>query len=370
MTAIAASFEPVTFTDLPGWADDDHAAAFAAFLRSSRPVQGHIAGLGAKSTPVLNGLAAACAAADRLASAGLVDTAQAKTFFETHFEPQRVCHNGAEGLLTGYYEPEIEGSLEPTTHFSIPVYRRPADLVNLVSDAERGTVGEALTHARKTALGLEPFATRQMIEEGALAGARLELLWLEDPVDCFFMHIQGSGLVRLPDGTGLRITYDGKNGHPYSSVGRALIDAGEFTFEQMSLDALKNWLKADPERGRRAMWLNRSFVFFRPLEGAEAESAMGVMHIPLSTDRSLAVDTSFHAIGSPVYVCSPELRHATETGQSFARLMIAQDVGSAIRGPERGDVYFGSGHAAGARAGITKHPGRFFVLHAKPLAVS
>jgi membrane-bound lytic murein transglycosylase A len=142
-----------------------------------------------------------------------------------------------------------------------------------------------------------------------------------------------------------------------------LIDQGHFTFDQMSLDSMKAWLSADAERGRNAMWQNKSFVFFRPLEGAEAGSAMGVMNIPLSADRSLAVDTSVHAIGTPVYVVSPALTHATPAGEGFARLMIAQDVGSAIRGPERGDIYFGSGDRAGALAGITKHPGRFYVLH-------
>ena len=211
-----------------------------------------------------------------------------------------------------------------------------------------------------------------MIDQGSLNGQGLELLWLEDAVDCFFLHIQGSGLIRLPDGTALRITYDGKNGHPYTSVGRYLIDQGHFTFDQMSLDAMKVWLGADAARGRQAMWQNKSFVFFRVLDGDEAKSAMGVMHIPLSEGRSLAVDTSFHAIGTPVYVCAPTLTHAAgaaglthaagAAGAGFKRLMIAQDVGSAIRGPERGDLYFGSGDQAGALAGVTKHPGTYFVL--------
>ncbi len=363
MTAICATFEPVAFAALPGWARDNHAAAFKAFVLSAGPVKAHVAKLESQATQVQAGLAALSEMAERLAACGAVSPQQAVTFFETNFTPQIVRHNGAEGLLTGYYEPELEGSLVPTERFTIPVYRRPPDLVNLVSDAERGTVGQALTHARQTASGREPFATREDIECGALSGQGLELIWLENAVDCFFLHIQGSGLVRLPDGSALRITYDGKNGHPYTSVGRYLIDQSHFTFDQMSLDSMKAWLSADAERGRRAMWQNQSFVFFRPLKGAEANSALGVMHIPLSPDRSLAVDTSVHAIGSPVYVCAPTLTHASATGDGFARLMIAQDVGSAIRGPERGDLYFGSGDRAGQLAGITKHPGRFFVLH-------
>lgn len=365
MTAIAATFEPVSFADLPGWVAGDHAGAFAAFVLSSGPVQAHIASLGAKASPLQSNLAAVCQRAKDIAAKGTVDRAAARDFFQANFTPHRVNHNGARGLLTGYYEPELEGSLVKTDRFTIPVYRRPPDLINLVSDAERGTVGEALTHARQTSSGLEPFATRETIEQGALAGQGLELLWLDNAVDCFFLHIQGSGLIRLPDGSALRITYDGKNGHPYTSVGRYLIDQGHFTFDQMSLNSMKAWLGADGGRGQQAMWQNRSFVFFRPLEGAEAGSAMGVMHIPLSQDRSLAVDTSFHAIGTPVYVVSLALTHASDVGDGFARLMIAQDAGSAIRGPERGDIYFGSGDRAGQLAGITKHPGQFFVLHPK-----
>lgn len=370
MTAISASFEPVNFAELPGWERDSHLGAFNAFLRSSGPVRAHAVATAAIAQSPASRLAAACEAAEILTDAGEVTEAGARAFFEAHFTPHRMCHNGAEGLLTAYYEPVIEGSLERTSRFNIPVYRRPPDLINLVSDAARGTVGEALTHARQTSTGLEPFATREAIEQGALEGKGLELLWLEDAVDCFFLHIQGSGLIRLKDGPALRITYDGKNGHPYTSVGRYLIDQGHFTFAQMSLDAMKLWLGKDAERGRRAMWQNKSFVFFRVLEGEEAKSAMGVMHIPLTEGRSLAVDTSFHTIGTPVYVCAPHLTHAAGSEDGFARLMIAQDAGSAIRGPERGDLYFGSGDKAGALAGITKHPGSYFVLLPIPHTVS
>ena len=360
MTAVSASFEPLSFADLPGWDSDDHAAAFVCLLKSCGPVRAHVRNLAENAPALALRLALVCEVAERLAP---LPAPGAKTFFETHFTPHRVRHAGPEGLLTGYYEPELEGSLTKTSRFTIPVYRRPPDLINLVSDAARGTVGEALTHVRQLPDGVEPFETRQQIEQGSLGGKGLELIWLDNAVDCFFLHIQGSGLIRLPDGSALRITYDGKNGHPYTSVGRYLIDQGHFTFDQMSLDSMKAWLGADAERGRRAMWQNKSFVFFRPLEGVEAQSAMGVMHIPLSDGRSLAVDTSFHAIGTPIYVCSPSLTHAPRSTNGFARLMIAQDVGSAIRGPERGDVYFGSGHRAGALAGITKHPGTYFVLH-------
>jgi membrane-bound lytic murein transglycosylase A len=264
-------------------------------------------------------------------------------------------------LLTGYYEPLLDGAREPDARFRVPILRRPQDLVNLVAESQRGAVGSAFTHGRQTANGIVPYATREEIETGALANQGLEFLWLENEVDAFFLHIQGSGRVRLTGGSTIRITYDGKNGHPYTSIGRYLIDRGLFAADQMSLDKLRDWLRADRERGRKAMWQNKSFVFFRELDSSEAESALGVLEIPLSDGRSLAVDTGFHAIGTPVYVIAPSLKHAGGA-QGFQRLMIAQDVGSAIRGPERGDIYFGSGGEAGKLAGITKHPGRFIVL--------
>ena len=214
---------------------------------------------------------------------------------------------------------------------------------------------------RQTAKGLVPYLTRAEIDQGGLKGQNLELLYFRDPVDVFFMQIQGSGRIELPDGQKIRITYDGKNGYPYTSIGRHLLDQGQFQPEKMSLKALTAWLKADRERAQPVMWQNQSYVFFRELKGAEAEGAMGVLGIALQPGRSLAVDTAFHAIGMPIYVTAPQLTHATKTG-GFARLMVAHDVGSAIKGPERGDIFFGSGDTAGSTAGITKHPGHFFVL--------
>lgn len=361
------TFEPVPFSDLPGWADDDHLSAFRAFVRSARAI-GQAEGSASGKTRVANN---ALVAAARLAAeqAALISTpAAAKTFFEAAFVPHRVVHRGAEGLLTGYYEPVLAGSRARSKEFCFPVYRRPADLVNLVGEAERGALADGLTHARKTAQGIEPYATRADIENGALEGRGLELIWLADPVDTFFMHIQGSGRIRFPGGETIRITYDGKNGHPYTSVGRYLIDAGLFAANDMSLDALKVWLAADPERGRRVMQENRSFIFFRELEN-EDDGPLGALEIPLSSGRSLAVDTGYHAIGTPVYVSAPTLT-PWAAANSFARLMIAQDVGSAIRGPERGDIYFGSGDEAGRLAGTTKHAGRFFVLLPREPATS
>ena len=355
------TFSPIAFTDLPGWAQDDHAAAFKAFLRSCPIlIAASAAGNKASAVPTPPALLAACDEAIRLA-AKRVPAAAAKAFFETHFTPHRVEHAGPPGLFTGYYEPLINGSRTATAKFATPIHRRPADLVNLVDEQVRGVKANALTHARKTDDGVVPYATRAEIEQGALDGQGLELLYLASPVDKFFMQIQGSGRIKLTDGTTIRVSYDGKNGHPYTSIGRHLIDTGQLPADKMSLKALGNWLKADPERGRNVMWQNKSYVFFRELDGEEAKGALGVLRIPLTPGRSLAVDTGVHAIGTPVYVSAPSLTDVLKAG-GFNRLMIAQDVGSAIRGPERGDIYFGSGNAAGKLAGVTKHPGNLYVL--------
>ena len=366
MSQIERSYEPVTFADLPGWDTDDHAAALAAFQCSAKRLLEKTAAQPG-STP---GSASASPAFLATASAAAAtDSATARAFFETNFKPHRVVHNGPGGLLTGYYEPIIPGSRQRTDHYAIPLYNRPADLVNLVEESERGAMAHQYTHMRKTPAGQDPYATRADIENGALAGQGLEVFWLHDPVDVFFLHVQGSGVIALPDGSSTRVAYDGKNGHPYTSIGRYLIDEGLFPADQMTLDALKDWLRANPQLATGVLRQNKSFVFFRELVGDEAGSPVGVEEIPLTPGRSLAVDTGFHAIGSPVYVVASTLTHATGrngTHRGFHRLMVAQDVGSAIRGPERGDLYFGTGDEAGRLAGNTKHPGTFYVLLAGP----
>ncbi len=233
--------------------------------------------------------------------------------------------------------------------------------MNVVDDTRRGALKPgALTHVRKTATGTEPYFTRAEIEGGALKGKGLELLYFADPVDVFFMQIQGSGRVKLTDGTTVRVHYDGKNGHPYSSIGRYLMEKALFAADRMSMSALATWLRADPERGKQVMWQNTSYVFFREIKD-ETGAPLGAMRVPLTPERSLAIDTAYHALGTPVYVSVPTMKHVPNASP-FNRLMVGQDVGSAIRGAERGDIYFGSGDAAGKLAGTTKHPGKFFVL--------
>ncbi len=329
---------PVSFAELPGWGEDDHAAAFRALLKSCR------------ADPELP----YCAAAILLGED--VSEPAARRFFEDLYTPHRI-EGGAGGLVTAYYEPEARGSRERTGAFQVPVYARPADLITVIAETERARFNDRITGFRDTPQGRVPYYTRAEIWGGALEGRGLELLYLDDPVELFYMQVQGSGVVRLPDGSRVRLTYAGKNGHPYTSIGKLLVERGAIAKGAANMDAVKAWLRADPPRGRALMEENRSYVFFSELEAAAPLGAEGV---PLTAGRSLAVDAAYHRLGLPIYVVAPEL--GDEAGRPFRRLMIAQDVGSAIRGPERGDIFFGTGEGAGALAGGVAHPARFFVL--------
>jgi membrane-bound lytic murein transglycosylase A len=342
--------EPIGFADLPGWYDDDLVAAACAFRLSAEII---IAATGPGVDPLLE------AARVALAS-DLTEGDGARRFFETHFVPHR-WDGAREGFLTGYFEPELDGSPTRGDGFDVPVLRRPDDLVDVVDERLRSTAAASLSAGRRAGNGITAYPTRAEIEAGGLAGRGLELLYLGDPVDAYIMHVQGSGLIRFPDGRRLRIGYAGKNGHPYVSIGARLIERGEIAREDMSLPRLVQWLREDADRARALMQENPSYVFFQErgpvVEGVGPVGAMGV---PVSPGRSLAVDASLIALGTPVFVVADGLTHHGEVG--FRRLMIAQDVGSAIRGPQRGDIFWGTGAQAGQLAGLTRHPGRMIVL--------
>jgi len=363
----SAPYQPVTFADLPGWANDDHLAAFRAFLKSCERV---IAAPRDKSASA--NLAIACADAVK-AGPAVRTKAAARTFFERAFTPNAVVNKNRPGMVTGYYEPLLHGSRKQQGPYQTPIYRRPDDLVTVIPETHRGAVKRGtITHGRKTETGTEPYFTRAEIDQGALKGKGLELLYFKDPVEIFFMQIQGSGRVKLTDGTTVRVQYDGKNGYPYSSIGRYLIEKALLAADRVSMGALMDWLRADPERAKPVLWYNRSYVFFREIKAADdAGAPVGAMNVPLTSGRSLAFDPAYHVLGSPVYVSAPSIRHVPNAAP-FHRLMVGQDVGSAIKGPERGDVYFGSGEAAGKIAGGTKHRAKFFVLvpNATPAAKS
>jgi membrane-bound lytic murein transglycosylase A len=336
------TLRPVSFAELPGWSNDDQAKAFSALLKSCR---------------VLSSPDATCAAA--LALGEGIDRKTAREFFEAKYTPNTVEGGDTKGLVTAYYEPEVRGSRKKSGAFQVPVYGRPADLLTISPESERARFNDQITGFRDTPEGRMPYYTRAEIWDGALQGHGLELLYLDDPVELFYMQVQGSGVVHLTDGSRMRLSYGGRNGYPYTSIGKLLVDRGEIVQGAANMEAVKAWLHADPARGRALMEENRSYVFFRELDSGN-DAPLGAEGVPLTPGRSLAVDSAYHKLGLPIYVTAPDLDD--EAGKPFCRLMIAQDVGSAIRGPERGDIYFGTGEAAGAIAGGVAHPARFFIL--------
>jgi membrane-bound lytic murein transglycosylase A len=350
---------PMGFPELEGWAGDDHLAALKAFLTSCDRIQ-YLAKERANSGKQVPSaaLVQSCLNARKLGPAA--GRAEARAFFEANFMPFAVVHKGKPGLLTGYYEPVLEGSRTQHGRYQVPIYKRPPELITLV-DETKGAKPGTMTHGHKTAKGVEPYYTRAEIEQGVLAGRNLELVYLADPVDAFFMQIQGSARVRLDDGTLMRVGYDGKNGHAYASIGRRLVELGHLATEALSLASLKAWLTADRDRGRQAMWHNPSYIFFREMGDGNDTGPLGALGAPLTPGRSIAIDPAYHALGTPIFVTSSNMSHVEKSG-TFARLMIAQDVGSAIKGPERGDLYFGTGEEAGKMAGVTRHKGHFAVL--------
>jgi membrane-bound lytic murein transglycosylase A len=333
---------PVSFAEIEGWRDDDHAAAFRAFIKS------------AHADEKLRFGDAAILLGDNLSREG------ARIFFEDLYTPYVLEDADEQGLVTGYYEPEVNGSREQTGSFQVPVYRRPDDIVQLKPDELRALYNNSHSVMRRKGDALVPYYTRAEIDAGALQGRGLELLYLDDPVELFFMQIQGSGRVRFPDGSWVRLGYAAKNGHKYSSIGRILAKR-EDRPPALTMDGLKTWLRADPKRGRSLMHENASYVFFAELPAKQAgEGPVGAQGVTLTPGRSLAVDRAYHKFGTPIFVEAPKAE--TPEGKPFRRLMIAQDVGSAIRGKQRGDIYFGTGAEAGAIAGRTKERARFYIL--------
>ncbi len=325
-------WQPVAYEQIPGWAHDRHAEALAAFRRSCaspKPTDSAIATL---MDPGV--LAATCREAAQWRSPS---HNRARRFFERHFTPYRLHTNTRHsGLFTGYYIPVLNGSLTPDARFAYPAYAVPADL-------------------RAPA----PYATRAQIEAGALAGRGEELVWLEDPVMLFFLHIQGSGRVRLPDGRLLELRYAGKNHRPYVAIGNVLVERGAIPREKLSLQTIRRWLYEHPRQARDVMQANPSYIFFA-LNRVQSMPP-GAQGVALTPERSLAIDPKQLPYGLPVFVNTFTSPNPDQL-QYFRRLMITQDTGGAIRGPLRGDIFFGQGEAAEARAGRQKYRGEWIIL--------
>ena len=358
-------YEPVAFEAIDGWAADDHAAAYAAFLSSCRAVIG--GSKGSRDTrPVYPALVEVCR---RARAAVPLEAEAARRFFEENFRPLRIAKlEDANGFLTGYYEPIVEGSRVATEDFKVPLYGRPRDIVHMGRKRKAEGFPNTGRVVRRLARGkYVPYFDRAAIEDGALATRNLEICYLKDANDVLFAQIQGSVRVRLQDGTVLRLNYDAHNGQPYTPVGRILIERGIIKREDMSMDAIRKWMAENPDGSKELRRQNKSYVFFRETGLPESEEARGAQGVPLTALRSIAVDRVLHVYGTPFFI-GAELPIATEASTTkFRRLMIAQDTGSAIVGPARADIYFGAGEEAGRIAGRIKNPARFVMLMPRAL---
>ncbi|GJE15732.1 murein transglycosylase A [Methylobacterium marchantiae] len=355
-----AVLEPVDLEALQGFPGTEAAAALDAFRRTCAAPPVEIA-------PTVTGsaedLAAACA---RAASA---KPQEAGSFFVRNFDAYRIVRPGEAGgpprrtgFLTGYFEPELTGDLSAGPGFSTPALARPDDLVSLGPGETRPGLDPALRAARATRTGFEPYPDRATIEDGGIGERARPLVYLRDPVDLFVLQVQGSGRVRLPDGRAVRVLYDGRNGRPYTSVAKLIVQAGHLPLEGLTLPRWTGWLRANPELAKPLMRANASYIFFRLAEVEDPSlGPPGAAGIPLTPGRSLAVDSSLWRYGTPFWL---EGRIAGE--DAAGRLVVAADTGSAIVGPARGDLYLGTGEAAGIAAGNLRDPVGFVVLLPKP----
>lgn len=357
--ALSTLLEPASFADMPGWADDDHASALFAFRRTAAEAETRryrTGGLGIGFDALVPVFQAAPTAGH----------AEARVFFETFFTPHWIRPKPANrGFVTGYYEPIVAASRRPTAEFSVPLYRAPADLVKITDENRPVHLARDLAFARATPEGLQEYPNRQAIEGGLLEGQDLEIAWLADRVDAFFIHVQGAARLQFGDGTEMRVTYAAKSGQAFTGPGRMLADLGEIPREAVTMQSIRAWFRDNPHRVDEILHQNRSFIFFReaPVDNA-ALGPIAAAKVPLQAGRSLAVDRLLHTFGSPLFVSAQGLEYE---GRPFQRLMIAQDTGSAIVGPARGDIFFGSGDAAGEVAGRVKHEADFFLLVPKEL---
>lgn len=341
---------PTEFNELPGWHQDDHAAALTSFRRSCQTW------LKQSDDKPLNGIFALGRVGDwkRLCQIP-VRIGQEKQFFEHWFRPFAVADKGSfDGLFTGYYLPELHGSYQKSPRFSVPIYGLPKNLVKRGDQVGRIEKGQ-----------FAPFYSRAEINQGALAGLGAELLWVDDEVDAFFMEVQGSGRVVMEDGHVQGLGFAGKNGREYYAIGKTLVDQGLIDREAISMQTIRAWIKQNPEAGKQLMLQNASAVFFRLTEAKPSEGPIGSMNTPLTAGHSLAVDKNYWPLGVPIWL---DAEHPA-ANQRLRHLVMAQDTGGAIKGMIRGDFYWGQGPQAGEYAGVMKSKGRYFLLVPKHISI-
>jgi membrane-bound lytic murein transglycosylase A len=361
MSAAAPILEPTSFDRIAGWHEADHRQALATFKRSCAEIEA--SGSAFQRKVVFGGTRR-----DWLAvCAKLKASADPRRFFEESFTPLIVRDPARpQGLFTGYYEPEAEGSLKPGGDYKVPVYARPDDLVAFDARAAKKL---GLAYGRMADGTPQGYFTRRQIEEGALKGRGLELVWLKDWADAFFIQVQGSGRVRLPNGKVMRLGYAAKTGLPYTAIGGLLVERGILGRENVSMQAIRAWMRKNPKDARALMWENKSFVFFREVTADDPKlGPPGAQKVPLTPYHSLAIDRSLWIFGTPIWLDTQAPKGESGTLTPFRNLMVAQDTGTAIKGHARGDVFWGAGEDAALTAGHMKSPGRMIVLLPKPLA--
>jgi len=365
-----SQYQPLAWSDVPGWGDDDQLAAFRTFRASCKSIVAQhdtpAEPKGAETKALGASLSVPCRAARAVE---ISDGARARAFFEDNFVPLEISRLGQDaGFVTGYYEPIIEGSRVQTDVYKVPVYRRPSNLfMRGFSQASPDLPNKGQVFRKIGRRKLVPYYDRGQIEDGILAGRGIEICWLKDETDLLFAQIQGSARIRLPDGATLRINYDSYNGYPYTAVGRVLVDRGIYTRDEMSMQKIREWMEANPDGAKDVRRQNRSYVFFREVQLSDKDEAIGAQGIPLTPGRSIAVDKSLHVYGTPFFISGDLPIESERSKTPFRKLMIAQDTGSAIVGPARADLYFGAGPDAGKIAGRLKSNARFVMLVPKGL---
>ncbi|MBN8953289.1 MULTISPECIES: murein transglycosylase A [unclassified Rhizobium] len=368
MTSPSQEFrlEPATFADLKGWKDDDPSSLFRAMkdcrahIRNVKPYRTGVAGLTADDLLIL---------LDAAEGEEPGNAAEARALFEEHCQPFFVRkEGGASGFVTAFFEPEIEVSATLDETYRYPFYRRPDDLIDLDDGNRPAELDRSYMFGRLQGDAISAYPDRGEIDRGYLDGKGLEIAWAKSKVDVFFVHVQGAARLRYPDGRLGRITYAAKAGHPFSAVGRLLIDRGLLDRATISMQTIRDWLYAHPDEVDEVLWHNRSYIFFREADVSDpALGPIAAAKVPLVSGRSLAVDRLIHTFGFPFFIRSESLTHLDD-GKPFARLMLALDTGSAIVGPARGDIFTGSGYDAGELAGTVRNDADFYILIPKAAA--
>jgi membrane-bound lytic murein transglycosylase A len=351
-----AVYTPAEFSALPGWSDDAIEAAWPAFLVGCRAL------LAGESTRAI--WQAPCGAAAEIEGP---DTASVRAFFQTHFTAYRIADTAGKdsGLVTGYYEPLLPGARSASAQYAVPLYAAPDDLLVVDLASLYPELAGKRVRGRLEGRRVVPYWSRADIDAGKPTLAGNAIAWVADPVEAFFLEIQGSGRIQLADGAFMRVGYADQNGHPFRSIARVLIDRGELTADTASMQAIKAWARRNPDKLPALLEENPSYVFFRevppPLPGsldARIDGPIGSLGVPLLAERTIAVDPRYVPLGAPVFLDTTR----PLSNVPLQRLVLAQDTGGAIRGIARADFFWGFGETAGREAGRMRQQGRMWML--------